>query len=74
MIVIFDKSSRDWVLSLFNKSVDSEGFIAEKNNTRVWTQDGDEIKADDLAIIKKGSVKFIPGDLPSLMRESKGEL
>lgn len=74
MKVIFDKHSKDWVLGIFNKSIDKEGFIIEKDGTRIWTQEGDEIKAADLAIIKKGSVKFIAGDLSSLMKESKGEL
>lgn len=75
MKVIFDTQSKDWVLNLFKKSVDNEGFIIEKKDrTRVLTPEGDEIKADDLAIIKKGSEKFIAGDLSSLMKESKGEL
>lgn len=74
MKVIFDKHSKDWVLGLFNKSIDEEGFITEKDGTRIWTPDGEEIKADDLAIIKKGSERFIAGDLSSLMKESKGEI
>ena len=75
MKVIFDTQSKDWVLSLFKKSVDTDGFIIEKKSrTRVLTPEGDEIKSDDLAIIKKGSEKFIAGDLSSLMKESKGEL
>lgn len=76
MKIIFDKKGKDWVLDMFNKSTDSEGFIVEKNNKsqRVLSPEGREIEADDLAVIKKGSEKFIAGDLTSLMKLSKGEL
>lgn len=74
MNVIFDNHSKDWVLGIFDKKVDTDGFITEKNGARVWTPEGDEIKSEDLAIIKKGSVKFIAGNLSSLMKETKGEI
>lgn len=74
MKVIFDKHSKGWVLGIFNKSVDNEGFITEKDGTRIWTPEGEDIKSSDLAIIKKGSTKFIAGDLSSLMKETKGEM
>lgn len=76
MNIIFDKNSTNWVLGLFNKSVDNDGFIIENNNhdQRVLTPDGLEIKAKDLAVIKKGSEKFIAGDLTSLMQLSKGSI
>ena len=72
--VIFDKHSKNWVLGIFDKTVDNEGFIVEKDGTRIWTPEGNEIKSDELAMIKKGSIKFIAGDLSSLMKESKGEI
>lgn len=76
MKIIFDNSSRDWVLSVFNKSVDSEGFIIENNGSfdRVLTPEGREISKNELAIIKKGSEKFISGDLTSLMKFTKNEI
>jgi len=74
MKVIFDNNSKDWVLGIFDKKVDKEGFITDKDGTRTWTPEGLEIKSDNLAIIKKGSVKFISGDLSSLMKETKGEI
>ncbi len=74
--IFFDKSSQDFVLSIFNKSIDDEGFIVEKNNTsqRVLTPEGHEITKNELAVIKKGSEKFIAGDLTSLMKLSKNEI
>lgn len=74
MKVIFDRNSKDWVLGIFDKSIDQDGFIVEKDGTRIWTPEGDEIKSEELAIIKKGSTKFIAGNLSSLMKESKGEI
>jgi hypothetical protein len=72
--VIFDSSSKNWVLEIFGKSIDSEGFVVELNNERVLTPEGFEILAEDLAVIKKGSEKFISGDLTSLMKFSKSEI
>ena len=76
MKIIFDEKSTDWVLSIFNKTTDKEGFIVEKSNKsqRVLTPEGLEIMSNELAIVKKGSEKFITGDLTSLMKYSKKEI
>lgn len=71
----FDTASRGFVLDIFNKSTDKEGFIIEKaTKARISTPEGKEITLDELAVIKKGSEKFIAGDLTSLMKLSKGEI
>jgi len=74
--IIFGESRKDFILDILGKSVDNEGFIIEKNNpkVRVQTPEGREITKDQLAVIVKGSQKFIAGDLTSLMKLSKGEL
>jgi hypothetical protein len=72
--ITFDKEGVDFVLDVFNKSVDKEGFIVEKNKTRIITPEGNEIQKSQLSVIKKGSEKFIAGDLTSLMKLSKGEI
>ncbi|GAB4449088.1 MAG: hypothetical protein Fur0028_04260 [Bacteroidales bacterium] len=74
--IFFDESAKDFILEVFDKTVDSEGFIVEKKRTkqRVLTPEGTEIKKNDLAIIAKGSQKFIGGDIISLMKYAKGEL
>jgi len=43
-IIIFDESSKKSLLRIMNKSVDSQGFIVEKENPseRVLTKDGEE--------------------------------
>lgn len=73
--IIFDKSTKDFVLGIFDKEVDSDGFIIERSSkSRILTPEGKEITKDELAVIKKGSEKFIAGDLTSLMKLSKNEM
>lgn len=72
--IVFDKGAVDFVLDTFSKSTDNEGFIVAKDKTRILTPEGREITKDQLSVIKKGSEKFIAGDLTSLMKLSKGEI
>ena len=72
--IVFDKGATDFVLDIFSKSSDSEDYIIDKDKTRILTPEGREITKDQLAVIKKGSEKFIAGDLTSLMKLSKGEI
>ena len=72
--ILFDKGAMDFVLDTFGKSTDTEGFIIAKDNTRILTPEGREIKKEELSVIIKGSEKFIAGDLTSLMKLSKGEI
>lgn len=72
--IIFDTLGKDWILDVFDKKVDGEGFIVESDGSRITTPEGKEITKSQLALIKKGSEKFIAGDLTSLMKFSKGEL
>lgn len=68
-IITFDDTSRQDILDAFDMAVDDEGFIVEKANPkqRVLTREGDWIKAEKLACIKKGSLQFFKSDLPSLI-------
>ncbi len=70
--ITFDKSASQFILDTFNKSVDQEGYIVEKDNPRqrVLTSDNEEIKLDEFAGIKKGSEVFIKSDLVSLIKLS----
>ena len=71
-IVAFDQSAKEAIFDSFGFAVDSDGYIVEKKNPsqRVLTPDGDEIKADKFAGIKKGSIQFLRSDLPSLIELS----
>jgi len=73
--VTFDAGSKEWVLDIFSKTTDSEGFIIEKKDkSRVQTPEGVDITIDELSFIKKGSEKFIAGDLTSFMKLVNDEI
>lgn len=67
-VITFDASAKRKILSFFDKTVDAEGFIVEKEDEtqRVITPEGEEVKEDEFAGIRKGSEIFIKSDLPSL--------
>jgi hypothetical protein len=67
-VVTFEESVKEQTLSFFDKTVDEEGFVVEKSDQtqRVVTPDGEEIKLEEFAGIRKGSEIFIKSDLPSL--------
>lgn len=67
--IVFDSSTREFILEALDKTVDKEGYIVERSNQeqRVLTTDGSPIRAKELAGIKKGSLRFFKSDLPSLL-------
>lgn len=67
--ITFDDSAKAFILETFDKEVDSEGYIVEKNNPKqkVLTRHGEEIKLEDFAGIVKGSEVFVKSDLVSLI-------
>ena len=68
--LVFDKNTRGFILSAFDKAVDHEGYIVEKTHLeqRVLSRDGQEVKEEEFAGIRKGSEIFIKSDLPSLIQ------
>lgn len=70
MQVTFDKSAKKFVLESFNKSIDNEGYLVEKDNPkqRVLDQDGLEIKENEFGGIIPGSTIFVKNDLPAAMK------
>ena len=72
-VLTFDDSIREVILDVFDKSIDSEYFIVEKDNPnqRVLSEDGQEVNINEFGGLKKGSEIFIKKDLISLMRLSK---
>lgn len=71
-IIEFDASAKSGILAFFNKSIDAENYIVEKDNPsqRILADDGEEIDIEKFAGITKGSEIFIKSDLPSLIRLS----
>ena len=68
-VIIFEKSVKKEILDLFDKTIDNEGFIVEKDNPieKVITPDGEELELENFAGIRKGSEIFIKSDLNSLI-------
>lgn len=67
--LVFDDSARDFVLDLFDKYVDEEGYIAEKStHERVVNPQGEEVLVCDFAGFVPGSEIVLTRDLPSLLQ------
>jgi hypothetical protein len=68
-IITFDKAARKELLDAFDMTTDEQGYIVERSNPkkRVLTPTGDEVKLENLAGIKNGSLLFFKTDLPSLI-------
>lgn len=69
----FDESAKKDILELYDKTLDEEGFIVEKENIRqrVLTPKGEEIHINDWAGIVKGSEAFVKSDAFSLIELAK---
>ena len=65
--VVFDGSVKKQILGIFDKEVDSQGYIREKSTSEehIVTQSGEEIKLERFAGIRKGSEVFLKSDLPT---------
>jgi len=68
-IITFDESSKEDILSFFDKTIDNNQYIVEKGDIskRVITPDGEDITLHEFAGLRKGSEIFIKSDLPSLI-------
>jgi len=75
LTVTFDKESKETVLSAFNKEVDVDGFIYDKDtDEQILTPDGQEVTVAEFGGLKKGSEIYLKGNLTTLMKLSKNEL
>lgn len=69
MDVTFEKDAVDHVLASFDKTVDDQGYVInEDSEERVRTPEGEEIKAEELAIVADGSDLFIDDNFASLVK------
>lgn len=73
--ITFNESTRDFVLSLFDKSTDKEGYIIENSTkNRVLTPSGDEVHITNFAGFAPGSEIVLTQDLPSLLQYANNEV
>lgn len=68
-VITFDKSAKKQILEFFDKVVDQEGYIVEKDNhsLKVLSADGQPITFEEFAGIRKGSEIYIKSDFNSLI-------
>ncbi len=72
-MILFDKTSKDFVLEIFQKQQNEEGYITEKGNPdqKILSKvDSEEVRYEDFAGVKKGSEIFFKADLISIIRIS----
>lgn len=71
--ITFDKSLKKEILEIFDKKLDDDGIIVEKDNPtqKVLSPEGEIINLQEFAGITKGSQIFIKSDLISLIDFAK---
>ena len=71
--ITFDDSARAFVLDAFGKKISNDGFVVEKNhaNQKVVTPRREEIKADEFAGIRKGSIVLLKSNIVSLIEAAE---
>jgi len=65
-----DVETKRFILDVFGKAVDADGYVVEKVNhaQRVLTPDGEEVTVNDFAGLHKGSLVFVKSDLVSTIQ------
>ena len=67
-IITFDQKAKREILRFFDKDIDNEDYIIEKDTLqRILTTDGEFLALDDFAGVKKGSLVFIKSDINSII-------
>jgi hypothetical protein len=81
--IVFDDSRTEYLLDLFDLDTDSSGYLVDENSRerirvdpetgrRVDGSRGEEIRVDELGVIKNGSQIFVENDLDSLIEYVEG--
>ncbi len=71
---VFDDSMKGAILSMFNKSVDDEGYIIENDTQeRVISPSGNAVLVADFAGFAPGSEIVLTNDLPTLLQYANEE-
>lgn len=67
--IVFDDTTQKFILSIFDKTLDKDGYIIEKKTKkRVLTPSGDEVHINNFAGFTPGSEIVLTKDLPSLLQ------
>lgn len=72
--IIFDDDVKDFIYGVFDKGVDKDGYIIEKDSdSRVITPEGNFVQDGEFAAIVPGSEVFVTNDMPSLLKHVNRE-
>lgn len=66
-----DDSATDFILEVFDKDVDDEGYIFNADGNRVTTPEGKELKKEEFAGVEKGSTIYLDDDFTTLVEHVK---
>ena len=67
--IIFSKKDIPKILDIFNKGIDKEGYVIDsESGLRIVTSEGEELLAEELGNIMKGSEIFIKADPASFSK------
>jgi len=68
-LIVFSKKDAPKVLDIFNKGIDGEGYIIDQETgLRIVSNEGEELLAEELGNILKGSEIFIKADPASFSK------
>jgi len=68
MEITFERDAIDHVLASFNASIDKNGYIIDaESGERLKNPEGEEIEAEDLAIVEDGSTLFVDDNFGSIV-------
>lgn len=67
--VVFDSDLKDYVLSVFGKKTDKDGYVVDKAlpSQREYDE-GVPVAVKDFAGVRKGSILFFRTDISSLLK------
>jgi hypothetical protein len=65
--IVFDETNIEYLLDLFDKEVDEEGYIYDPELDNRVRSDGDPIKASELGVVGYGSEIFIRDEVDSIV-------
>lgn len=67
--IVFEESRTDYLLDLFDKEEDEDGYIVDpEKNQRVTPPGSDKpIKTEDLGVVGRGSELFVKDEVDSIV-------
>lgn len=67
--IVFEESRKEYLLDLFDKEEDGDGYIVDEQGQRV-TPDGSDkpIKTEDLGVVGRGSEIFVKDEVDSIVQ------